>query len=256
MNQSMADICHFFAQCAKNEGNFLCETWLAPQFIHIERVLELGSTLPRSFHFQVGAQNSSHKDEGALTGEVSPVALAEIGTDFTIIGHSERRSFFQESDNLLREKVIQALNAGLKIIFCIGETLAEREEGRAFEVVKGQLLEGLKLQHKNFFSHLLLAYEPVWAIGTGKTATPDQAQEMHAFIREVMREAFSPEGQKIPILYGGSVKPSNIGELMMMKDINGALVGGASLKAEDYLKICKATSDAAKEAAKLANELV
>ncbi len=186
----------------------------------------------------LGAQNLYHEREGAYTGEVSPAMLADVGCRYVILGHSERRQYFGETDAGVNRKIGAALAAGLRPIVCVGEVKAERDQGRAEEVVGGQLdgcLSGLSPEQ---VASLVIAYEPVWAIGTGDTATPADAQAMHAFIRGRLREQFGAEtAEAVRIQYGGSVKPDNVDDLMAQADIDGALVGGASLKADSFLRI-------------------
>lgn len=189
---------------------------------------------------KLAAQNLFWEEQGAFTGEISPLMLKEVGCQYVIIGHSERRQFFGETDETVNRKIKSALSNGLKVIFCIGETLMEREEGKTFSVVERQIEGGLKGLGKEEINHLVIAYEPVWAIGTGKTATPQQAEEVHRFIRKKLESLYSEEiSQKIRIQYGGSVTPENIKGLMDQENIDGALVGGASLKAETFLKIVR-----------------
>ena len=185
---------------------------------------------------KLGAQNMFYEEKGAFTGEISPLMLKDLGCSYVILGHSERRHIFGETDKLINKKVASAVDHGLVPILCVGELLEERESGKTKNVVERQLLEGLKgLKEGDEF---VIAYEPVWAIGTGKTATPEQAQEVHGFIRELLAENFGREkAERVRILYGGSVKPENIKGLMEMPDIDGALVGGASLKAASFAKI-------------------
>ncbi len=198
---------------------------------------EVNSTLVGS-NVGLGAQNMAADKSGAFTGEVSGLFLKELGCRYVIIGHSERRALFHEDNALVNRKLKLALELGLVPIFCVGETLSERESNKTFDVIKLQLAEGLNGLGWQADA-LLIAYEPVWAIGTGRTATPEQAVSVHKFIRERTSDAFAVAPESITILYGGSVKPDNIDELMAQKDINGALVGGASLKAEDFLRIVK-----------------
>jgi triosephosphate isomerase len=189
---------------------------------------------------RLSAQNLSDKSEGAYTGEVSAEMLVDAGCEYVIVGHSERRTLFGEKDAIINVKVKTALKSGLKPIFCIGETLNEREESQTFEVVARQIKEGLNNLDTDDIRQLVIAYEPVWAIGTGKTATPEQAQEVHAFIRHTMDEIYDGNlARGISIIYGGSVTPKNISDLMVEPDINGALVGGASLDIESFIKIVK-----------------
>lgn len=191
-------------------------------------------------NIEIAAQNCYPAVTGAFTGEVSPTLLKDAGCRSIIIGHSERRQLFGENDALINTKIKTTHEAGLRAIFCIGETLAEREGGRMFDVLKRQVSEGLKGVDTQSMQQVVIAYEPVWAIGTGKVASNKQAQEAHAFVRNLVREQFGDEvAAEIRILYGGSVKPDNVDGLMAMPDVDGALVGGASLKAEDFVRIVR-----------------
>ena len=186
----------------------------------------------------LGGQNMFYEEQGAFTGEISPIMLKDVGCSYVILGHSERRHIFGETDELINRKVLSAAEHGLTPILCVGEKIEERESGETEKVVERQVKEGLRgFNPENEF---VIAYEPVWAIGTGKTATPELAQEVHAFIREILSELFGKEkAEKTRILYGGSVKPENAKGLLEMPDIDGALVGGASLKADSFAKIVK-----------------
>jgi len=189
---------------------------------------------------RLSAQNLHEKPEGAYTGEVSAGMLIDAGCEYVIVGHSERRTLFGEKNDVINRKLKAALSFGLMPIFCIGEILEEREEGRTFAVVEQQIKEGLNNLTTDDIRHLLIAYEPVWAIGTGKTATPEQAQEVHAFIRDVMGKAYGGDvSVDIAVIYGGSVNPGNIGGLMAQEDIDGALVGGASLDIDSFVRIIR-----------------
>jgi triosephosphate isomerase len=190
----------------------------------------------------LGAQNMHWETGGAYTGEVSPAMLVEAGCTHVILGHSERRSLFMETDEMIDRKAKAAVGMGLIPVICIGETLEQREQGRTFQVIQGQLDQSLKnfREQKTMPLSTILAYEPVWAIGTGRTATSHQAQEVHHFIRQRLKEDFgSGTADKIRILYGGSVRSDNIKELMAMPDIDGALVGGASLKVDTFIPIVR-----------------
>ena len=188
----------------------------------------------------LSAQNLSDKAEGAYTGEVSARMLADAGCAYVIIGHSERRTLYGEKDAVINTKIKIALVSGLKPIFCIGETLDEREENRTFNVIERQIKEGLNNLITDDIRRLVIAYEPVWAIGTGKTATQEQAQEVHAYIRHLMENAYGKNiATDVPVIYGGSVNPKNIAILMAERDIDGALVGGASLEIDSFIRIIK-----------------
>ncbi len=212
-----------------------CDIAIAPVFVHLKTLAERleGSNI------KIAAQNcSTETKHSAHTGEVAADMLKDIGVSYVIIGHSERRQYYCETDEMVNKKIKAALAAGLKAIVCVGETLSEREEGKLFEVVGRQLKFGLEGLTKNDMERIIIAYEPVWAIGTGKTATPDQAQQMHEFIRKNLAETHGIEtAESTKILYGGSVKPENIKDLMEEPDIDGALVGGASLEASSFAQI-------------------
>jgi len=191
-------------------------------------------------NIRLGAQNAHWAEAGAFTGEVSSVMLKECGVTYVIIGHSERRHIFGETDEMVRKRLSGVLAVGLKPILCIGETLEEREAGKTFEVLERQVREALSGFSNEDLKDLVIAYEPVWAIGTGKTATPEQAEEAHRYVRGVLGELFGRGfAEKLRILYGGSVKPQNIADLMAQPDVDGALVGGASLDPETFAQIVK-----------------
>ncbi len=206
--------------------------------IFLTSILDLVKGHP-SFH--VAAQNIHQEPNGAYTGEISANMVASVGVSHVIIGHSERRQYFGEDDALLAKKICIALEYSLTPIFCLGEDLAQRESGQTFDVVRDQLANtafGLSAEE---FSKLIIAYEPVWAIGTGKTASPEQAQEVHAYLRRLIEGKYGKKvADETSILYGGSVKPSNAAELFSCEDIDGGLVGGASLKSEDFISIIQA----------------
>ena len=207
---------------------------VCPPFPYLELALD-GSN---DSYYAVGAQNCSDRDNGAFTGEVSAEMLEHMDCEYCIIGHSERRAYYHETNAIVAAKVNQVLKHGMSPIVCVGEVLEERESGRQFEVVAQQLVEGLFHLSANDFRKVVIAYEPVWAIGTGKTATPEQAQEMHAHIRGLIAKQYGQEvADDISILYGGSCKPSNAKELFANPDVDGGLIGGASLKAKDFIDI-------------------
>lgn len=192
----------------------------------------------RDTAIEVAAQNMNENSEGAFTGEVSARMLTSVGVKIVILGHSERRAIFNESDKLIAKKVDAALENDMEVIFCCGEELKERKNENHFQVVKDQLQKGLFHLSAKQFEDIIIAYEPVWAIGTGETASPEQAQEMHSFIRKTIAEQYDERlANDTSILYGGSVKPGNAKEIFAKPDVDGGLIGGASLKAEDFLAI-------------------
>ncbi len=188
-------------------------------------------------NIKLGAQNMHWEESGAFTGEISPLMLKEIGVDYCIIGHSERRQYFNELDFTVNKKIKAALLHGIKPIVCVGETLEQRESNIEKEVVKSQILTAFEDIEEKDLENIVIAYEPIWAIGTGKTASSDDANDMIGFIRDIIGEKYGEAKEKIRIQYGGSVKPSNIKELMEKPEIDGALVGGASLKAKDFVDL-------------------
>ena len=210
---------------------------VAPSFTQLLQSIDL----LKNDTITVVAQNMNAATSGAYTGEVSAAMLKGIGVTTVVLGHSERRSLYHENNISLSDKVKTAIAEGMEIIFCFGEQLEERKTDRHFEVVKDQLSEALFSLPEAAWEHIVLAYEPVWAIGTGETASPAQAQEMHAFIRSLIVERYSLSlANEIAILYGGSVKPSNAKEIFSMEDVDGGLIGGASLNAEDFMAIVNA----------------
>ena len=212
-----------------------CEVVIAPVFTALKTVAD---RLEGSNIRVAGQDCSTESKHGAHTGEVAADMLRDAGASHVIVGHSERRQFYCETDTFVNRKVMAALAAGLAPIMCVGETLEQREAGNAESVVRGQLEGGLRGLTSSDLARIIVAYEPVWAIGTGRTATPEQAQEMHAFIRRVFAERHSEElADSLRVLYGGSVKPDNIGGLMSQPDVDGALVGGASLEAATFARI-------------------
>nr|WP_299345301.1 triose-phosphate isomerase [Allomuricauda sp.] len=210
---------------------------VAPTFVN----LVTSKNALHSSTIKVAAQNMHFAENGAYTGEISSDMLLNIGIDIVILGHSERRSLFGEDDELLAKKVKTAIEKQMTVIFCFGEELEERKSDNHFSVVESQLKNAMFGLDEKSWQHIVLAYEPVWAIGTGETATPEQAQEMHAFIRNTISEAYNPTlANDVSILYGGSVKPNNAAEIFSKPDVDGGLIGGASLKADDFVEIIKA----------------
>ena len=208
---------------------------IAPPFTHLADVKKILSVV------KLSAQNCSSEESGAFTGEVSVSMIKSIGAEYIIIGHSERRAYYHEDNAVLAKKVNLTLSKGLKPIFCIGEVLPERNANKHFDVVKSQLTEGVFHLTPAEFANVVIAYEPVWAIGTGVTASPEQAQEMHKFIREEIAKKYGKQlADDTAILYGGSCKGSNAKELFANPDVDGGLIGGASLKAEEFLQIVNA----------------
>jgi len=215
------------------------EIVVCPVYTALESV---GKALENS-NIKLGAQDMYWEDQGAFTGEVSGMMLKDIGCKYVIIGHSERRQYFNETNERVNKKVKAALKWEIKPIMCVGETLEQREEGSTFDVIKDHVENGIAGLADKEMLDVVIAYEPVWAIGTGKNATPEQAQEVHAYIRDLLKKQYgSAVSEEIIIQYGGSVKPENAAELMAQNDIDGALVGGASLKVDSFTKIVKAAS--------------
>lgn len=207
---------------------------IAPPFVNLASAVDHTEFTA----IDVAAQNMHQAEGGAFTGEISADMLKSIGVDIVILGHSERRAYFHETDALLANKVDTALKHEMKVIFCFGEELKDRQNKQHFNVVEYQLKDGLFHLPESAWTNIILAYEPVWAIGTGETATPEQAQEMHKFIRETILERYGNDvAENVSILYGGSVKPDNAKEIFSQADVDGGLIGGASLKADDFIGI-------------------
>ncbi len=237
MNKTVAEAIDLVKQLKTSlSGVEGVEVAVAPPFtalFAVQKELE-GSSI------RLAAQNLFWEEKGAFTGEVAPPMLKEVGCHYVILGHSERRQFFGETDETVNRKIKATLSQGLRVIFCIGETLKEREEGKTFAVIERQVTGGLKDIRKEEMRSIVVAYEPVWAIGTGKTATPEQAEEVHRFIRKKLEGLYSKEmAEAVRIQYGGSVTPENVKGLMGQENIDGALVGGASLKSETFSKIVR-----------------
>ena len=239
MHMAVVDGCQLAVDVAKMCKEFTDrEVLLAPPYTILSEVSHVLKDSP----ILVGAQNVCWEERGAFTGEISPVMVKDAGGSAAIVGHSERRQLFFETDELINKRLKGGLSFGLMMILCVGETLEEREAGRAFAVVYEQLKNGLLGVAKVDMENVVVAYEPVWAIGTGMTATKEQAQETHAFIRGTLEQIYEKNiAEQTRILYGGSVKPTNIDELMAQPDIDGALVGGAALDAESFGRIINFT---------------
>ncbi len=202
--------------------------------------LESAVSAAKGSNVKIGAQNVYWEEKGAFTGEIAPGMIKDLGCEYVIIGHSERRQYFGETDGTVNKRIFAALKAGLKPIICVGETLEERESEKTFSVIETQIKGGLKGLSAEQMKDCVIAYEPVWAIGTGKIASKEQAQEVHAFIRKLLSDLLGKDtADATRILYGGSVKPDNMKDLMSQPDIDGGLVGGASLEAESFAKIVK-----------------
>lgn len=211
-----------------------CQVVICPPFVTLPGVAKL----LQDTRIELGAQNMHPETEGAFTGEISPMMLKDIQCRYVILGHSERRQYFGEKDAFIRDKVVTALKYSLIPILCVGETLQERDANRQFEVVKAQIENCLSGVSKEDAAKVVIAYEPIWAIGTGRTATPEQAEQIQSYIRRLLKETYGEDvATKIPILYGGSVKPDNIATLIKKPNVDGALVGGASLKGESFTQI-------------------
>jgi len=235
MHMNVVDGCKLATDVARAcEGVTDRDVLLAPPFTILSEV----SHVLANTQIILSSQNVCWEEKGAFTGEISPTMLQDAGASAAIVGHSERRQIFGESDEMINTRVRGALSFGILTILCIGETLDEREEGRTFSVLEEQVRKGLEGVAAEQMEHVVLAYEPVWAIGTGKTASKEQAQEAHAFLRELIEKMYEKNiADRIRILYGGSVKAANVDELMAQPDIDGALVGGAALDAESFGRI-------------------
>lgn len=234
MHNTIAEAAALVSALAKAENKNNAEIIVAPSYTALHIVTRLTKDTP----IQVAAQDVHWEDKGAFTSAVSPVQAKDAGATLTLIGHSERRSVFGDTDEILNKKVAAAMRHGLKVIFCVGETLQEREANKTMAVIEAQLKNGLANFTAEQLNGIIIAYEPVWAIGTGKTATPDQAQEVHAAIRAYLAKTYGDKfAQATRILYGGSVKDSNVDEIMAKPDVDGALVGGQSLIAEKFARI-------------------
>lgn len=209
---------------------------ICPVYIYLSIVKDLVYDL----NIKIGAQNVYWEERGAFTGEVSPRMLKDVGCEYVIIGHSERRQYFGETNETVNRKIKASLSSGLKPIVCVGESLNEREAGKTFDIIKDHITKALIGLTQEYISNIIIAYEPVWAIGTGRTASPEQAQEVHKYIRELLTKLFGEEtASNTRIQYGGSVNPENIRELIAQEDVDGALVGGASLKIDSFSAIVK-----------------
>jgi len=245
LNGSREGVSELAAAVISGAGEIPVDTLICPSFVHLEAVVNqvgqsTGKRTAGQGSLSVGAQNCSDQAEGAFTGEVSAVMLAEVGVEYVIVGHSERRQLYGESSDQVAARYAQVLDAGLQPILCVGETLEERQSSATLDVIGGQIDAVLTLCGKDGFKDAVIAYEPVWAIGTGETATPEQAQDVHQWLRERMTGVDGRIGENLRILYGGSVKPDNAAELFAQADIDGGLIGGASLKADDFIAICQA----------------
>lgn len=238
MNNDLAEtsefLTHLKMQLVKEPT---AEVYVAPPFTSLYHAFQTLKDTP----VQVAAQNMHYEKSGAFTGEISAQMLQSTGVTTVILGHSERRAQFYETGEILAKKVNAAIQAGMKVIFCFGEELKERKDETYFDVVKTQLEEGVFQLAKEDWKNVILAYEPVWAIGTGETASPEQAQEVHAFVRKTVAQKYDQEtADEVSILYGGSVKPDNAKEIFGKEDVDGGLIGGASLKVVDFLAIVNA----------------
>lgn len=234
MNHDLAETEMFLVELKKQVFPENVVLMLAPPFTSLNHAFKS----LREHNVEIAAQNMHQSNEGAFTGEISAKMLKSVGAKTVIVGHSERRAFFNEDNAVLAEKVNTALENEMTVIFCIGEELEDRKKENHFELVKTQLEEGLFHVSKDSWENIIIAYEPVWAIGTGETASPEQAQEMHKFIRKTIAENYTKAiAEKVSILYGGSVKPDNAAEIFGQDDVDGGLIGGASLQVDSFMKI-------------------
>ena len=237
MNNDLAQTEDLITDLKKQTQTSNAQVMIAPTFTNLYNAFEA----LRLDDIEVIAQNMHFAANGAYTGEISAAMLKSVGVNTVILGHSERRAYFNETDDLLAKKVDASLENEMRVIFCFGEELSDRQSGQHFNIVESQIRNGLFHLSADDWNHIVLAYEPVWAIGTGETASPEQAQEMHAFIRETVAGKYSSGlAEKVSILYGGSVKPNNAREIFSKPDVDGGLIGGAALNADDFYAIVNA----------------
>ena len=233
MHKTIAEALEFVNEVKDRVNNDKVEAVICAPFTLLKDLKQA----TKGTNIKIGAQNMHFEEKGAFTGEISPLMLKELDMDYVVIGHSERRQYFNETDEALNKKVLKALEVGIDPILCVGETLEEREAGNTKDVCKVQVEKALENVSKEDLAKVVIAYEPVWAIGTGKTATSEDANDVIAYIREVVANLYGELANEVRIQYGGSVKPSNVAEIMNQSDIDGALVGGASLEANDYVEL-------------------
>ena len=233
MHKTIAEALEFVSDIKDRVNNEKVEAVICAPFTLLKDLKEA----TKGTSIKVGAQNMHFEEKGAFTGEISPLMLKELDMDYVIIGHSERRQYFNETDETVNKKVLKALEVGIDPILCVGETLEEREAGNTKDVCKVQVEKALENVSKEDIAKVVIAYEPIWAIGTGKTATSEDANDVIAYIRQVVANLYGDLANEVRIQYGGSVKPSNVAEIMNQSDIDGALVGGASLEANDYVQL-------------------
>lgn len=237
MNNGLVQTETLITELKKQEKTSDAEVMIAPTFTNLWHAFEA----TRQYDIEVIAQNMHFAENGAYTGEISAGMLKSVGIKTVILGHSERRAYFNETDEALAKKIDAAIENEMRVIFCFGEELSDRKAGNEETVVESQIKNALFHLGADAFKHIVLAYEPVWAIGTGETASPEQAQDMHAFIRKTLAEKYGNDvAESVSILYGGSVKPNNAKEIFSKPDVDGGLIGGASLKAEDFFAIVNA----------------
>ena len=233
MHKTIAEALEFVNEVKDRVNNDKVEAVICAPFTLLKDLKQA----TKGTNIKIGAQNMHFEEKGAFTGEISPLMLKELDMDYVVIGHSERRQYFNETDETVNKKVLKALEVGIDPILCVGETLEEREAGNTKDVCKVQVEKALENVSKEDLAKVVIAYEPVWAIGTGKTATSEDANDVLAYIREVVANLYGELANEVRIQYGGSVKPSNVAEIMNQSDIDGALVGGASLEANDYVEL-------------------
>ena len=233
MHKTIAEALEFVNEVKDRVNNDKVEAVICAPFTLLKDLKQA----TKGTNIKIGAQNMHFEEKGAFTGEISPLMLKELDMDYVVIGHSERRQYFNETDETVNKKVLKALEVGIDPILCGGETLEEREAGNTKDVCKVQVEKALENVSKEDLAKVVIAYEPVWAIGTGKTATSEDANDVIAYIREVVANLYGELANEVRIQYGGSVKPSNVAEIMNQSDIDGALVGGASLEANDYVEL-------------------